>query len=174
MDPYTVQYMSIDDVKTETGKPKKQQSKKKQKRNKPKQKPQTSDNIAEWTNKLWSNYSSLCAEKIRPCVKQPQTQHITLQAPGEDAKNNTSRCGNPGSPQPGSRRSQREAHELQNTIELRTTASEIAAPKPDLDARAKKRRFYEVQLQKTIVLPMQPQHEGTLTQPFTFTFFPNA
>ena len=80
--------MSIDDVKTETRKPKKQQTK--------------SNNIAEWTNKLWSNYSSLCAKKIRPCVKQPQTQHIILQEPGEDAKNKTSRCGNPGSPQPGS------------------------------------------------------------------------
>ena len=32
--------------------------------------------------------------------------------------------------------------ELRNTIELRTTASEIVAPKPDLDARAKKRRFW--------------------------------
>ena len=32
--------------------------------------------------------------------------------------------------------------ELQNTIELRAMASEIAAPKPDLDARAKKRRFW--------------------------------
>ena len=32
--------------------------------------------------------------------------------------------------------------ELQNTIELRATALEIVAPKPDdLDARAKKRRF---------------------------------
>ena len=31
--------------------------------------------------------------------------------------------------------------ELQNTIELRATASEIIAPKPDLDARAKKKRF---------------------------------
>ena len=31
--------------------------------------------------------------------------------------------------------------ELQSTIELRTTASEIVAPKPGLDARAKKRRF---------------------------------
>ena len=32
--------------------------------------------------------------------------------------------------------------ELQNTIELRASASEIVAPKPDdLDARAKKRRF---------------------------------
>ena len=30
---------------------------------------------------------------------------------------------------------------LRNTIELRATASEIAAPKPDLDAKAKKRRF---------------------------------
>ena len=32
--------------------------------------------------------------------------------------------------------------ELQSTIELRATASEIVAPKPDLDARAKKRRFW--------------------------------
>ena len=31
--------------------------------------------------------------------------------------------------------------ELQNTIELRATPSEIVASKPDLDARAKKRRF---------------------------------
>ena len=29
----------------------------------------------------------------------------------------------------------------QNTIEIRATGSEIAAPKPDLDAKAKKRRF---------------------------------
>ena len=92
--------------------------------------------------------------------------------------------------------------ELQNTIELRATGSEIAGPKPDLDARAKKKTIlkhflkgflegkslapkwrksadkslsqpscshsntiYEVQLQKTIVLRMQPQHEATLTQP---------
>ena len=31
---------------------------------------------------------------------------------------------------------------LRNTIKLRATASEIAAPKPDLDAKAKKRRFW--------------------------------
>ena len=31
--------------------------------------------------------------------------------------------------------------ELKNTIELRATGSEIAAPKPDLDAKAKKKRF---------------------------------
>ena len=31
--------------------------------------------------------------------------------------------------------------ELQNTIELRAMASEIVAPKPDLDARAKKDAF---------------------------------
>jgi len=31
--------------------------------------------------------------------------------------------------------------ELQNTRELRATASEIAAPKPDLDAKAEKIRF---------------------------------
>ena len=32
--------------------------------------------------------------------------------------------------------------ELRNTLELRATASKIAAPKPDLDAKAKKRRFW--------------------------------
>ena len=32
--------------------------------------------------------------------------------------------------------------ELQSTRELRAMASEIVAPKPDLDARAKKRRFW--------------------------------
>ena len=32
--------------------------------------------------------------------------------------------------------------ELQNAIELRATGSETAAPKPDLDAKAKKRRFW--------------------------------
>ena len=93
--------------------------------------------------------------------------------------------------------------ELQNTIELRATGSEIAGPKPDLDARAKKRRFeallegflkgkslapkwrkfadkslsqpscshsntiYEVQLQKTVVLRMQPKEKATLAIPFT-------
>ena len=31
--------------------------------------------------------------------------------------------------------------ELQNTIELRATASETAAPRPDLAAKAEKRRF---------------------------------
>ena len=31
--------------------------------------------------------------------------------------------------------------ELQNTKELRATASEIAAPQPDLDAKTRKRRF---------------------------------
>ena len=92
--------------------------------------------------------------------------------------------------------------ELQNTIELRATGSEIAATKPDLDAKAKKKTIlkhflkgflkgkslapkwrksadkslsqpscshsntiYEVQLQKTIVLRMQPWQEATLTQP---------
>ena len=33
--------------------------------------------------------------------------------------------------------------ELQNTIELRATASEIVAPKPDLDARAEKKDDFE-------------------------------
>ena len=94
--------------------------------------------------------------------------------------------------------------ELRNTIELRATASETAAPKPDGSRRQSEKntilkhflkRFfkgkllapklrksadkslsqpscsysntiYNVQLQKTIVLHMQPRHEATLTQPF--------
>ena len=90
--------------------------------------------------------------------------------------------------------------ELQNTIELRATGSEIAAPKPSRRQSEKKtilkhflkgflegkslaskwrksadksmsqpscshsNTIYEIQLQKTIVLRMQPQHEATLTQ----------
>ena len=89
--------------------------------------------------------------------------------------------------------------ELQNPKELRATASEIAAPKPDLDAKAKKKTIlkhflkgfcegkslapkwkksadkslwqpscshsntiYDVQLQKRIVLRMQPRCQATL------------
>ena len=93
--------------------------------------------------------------------------------------------------------------ELQNTIELRATASEIVAPKPDGSRRQSEKKtilkhflkgflegkslvpkwrkfadksmsqpscshsntIYQIQLQKTIVLRMQPQHEATLTQP---------
>ena len=94
--------------------------------------------------------------------------------------------------------------ELQNTIELRATGSEIAGPKPDVDARAQKKTIlkhflkgflegkslapkwrksadkslsqpscnhsntiYGVQLQKTIVLRMQPKEKATLAIPFT-------
>ena len=90
--------------------------------------------------------------------------------------------------------------ELQNTIELRATGSEIAASKPDGSRRQSEKktilkhflkgflegkslapkwrksankslsqpscshsnRIYEIQLQKTIVLPMQPQHRSNL------------
>ena len=92
--------------------------------------------------------------------------------------------------------------ELQNTIELRATASEIVAPKPGSRRQSEKKTIlkhflkeflegkslapkwrksanksmsqpscshsntiYEIQLQKTIVLRMQPQHAATLTQP---------
>ena len=95
--------------------------------------------------------------------------------------------------------------ELQNTIELRATGSEIAAPKPDGSRRQSEKKtilkhflkgflkrkslapkwrksadkslsqpscshsntIYEVQLQKTIVLRMQPKEEATLAIPFT-------
>ena len=51
--------------------------------------------------------------------------------------------------------------ELQNTIELRTTASEIVAPKPDLDARAKKddfeALFKRIFRRKDRLAPVAPQ-----------------
>ena len=93
--------------------------------------------------------------------------------------------------------------ELQNTIELRAMASEIAAPKPDGSRRQSDKKtilkhflkgilkgkllapklrksadnslsqpwcshsntIYDLQLQKTIVLRMQPLRQATLTQP---------
>ena len=93
--------------------------------------------------------------------------------------------------------------ELQNTIEVRATVSEIAPPKPDGSRRQSRKKtilkhflkgflkgklllwklrkstrkslsqpgcshsntIYDVQLQKTIVLRMQPRHRATLTQP---------
>ena len=95
--------------------------------------------------------------------------------------------------------------ELQNTIELRATGSEIAGPKPDGSPRQSEKKtilkhflkgflegkslapkwrkfadkslsqpscshsntIYEVQLQKTIVLRMQPKEKATLAIPFT-------
>ena len=94
--------------------------------------------------------------------------------------------------------------ELQNTIDLHATASEIAAPKPNESRRQSRKKtilkhfvkgflegkllppklrksadkslsqpgcshsitIYNLQLQKTIVLRMQPPHQATLTQPF--------
>ena len=93
--------------------------------------------------------------------------------------------------------------ELQSTIEIRATVSEIAAPKPDRSRRQSRKKMilkhfvkeflkgkllapklrksadkslsqlgcshsntiYDVQLQKTIVLRMQPRHRATLTHP---------
>ena len=93
--------------------------------------------------------------------------------------------------------------ELQNTIEIRATGSEIAAPKPDGSRRQSEKKtilkhflkgflerkslppkwrksadkslsqpscshsntIYEIQLEKTMVLRMQPRHQATLTQP---------
>ena len=94
--------------------------------------------------------------------------------------------------------------ELQNILKRRATVSEIAAPKPDLDASQSRKKttilkhflkwflkgklpapklrtsadrslsqpgcshsntIYDLQLQKTIVLRMQPRHQATLTQP---------
>ena len=64
--------------------------------------------------------------------------------------------------------------ELQNTIELRATASEIVAPKPDLDARAKKKtilkHFLKGFLEGKSLAPkthfVRDFLQNSLTQPF--------
>ena len=60
--------------------------------------------------------------------------------------------------------------ELQNTIELRATASEIVAPKPDLDARAKKRRFWstfekDFEKEKSLAPKWRKSADKSLSQP---------
>ena len=61
-------------------------------------------------------FKAACVLMVGPCVDQTrhrkQKQH-NRKAPGKGAKSKTTRCGNPGSPQPGSRRSQRDAHRAQ-------------------------------------------------------------
>ena len=64
--------------------------------------------------------------------------------------------------------------ELQNTIELRATASETAAPKPDLDAKAAKRRFWSTfwkDLKKNILAPkLRKSADKSLSQPWCSHF----
>ena len=59
--------------------------------------------------------SSLSAEEVGPCIKQTttKTKNITVARARGRCKSKTSRCGNPGSPEPGSRRSQRDTHRAQ-------------------------------------------------------------
>jgi len=58
--------------------------------------------------------------------------------------------------------------ELQNTIELRTTASEIAAAKPDLDAKAKKsfEALFKRTLKGKLLAPkLRKSADKSLSQP---------
>ena len=55
-------------------------------------------------------FKAACVLMVGPCVHQTRhrkQKHHNRKAPGKGAKSKTTRCGNPGSPQPGSRRSQR-------------------------------------------------------------------
>ena len=59
---------------------------------------------------------------------------------------------------------------MHNTIELRATASEIAAPKPDLDTKAKKKDDFEAFLQllfkgKLLALKFRKSANKSLSQP---------
>ena len=55
--------------------------------------------------------------------------------------------------------------ELQNTIEVRAMASEIAAPKPDLDAKATKRRFKRILKGKLLAPNLRKSANKLLSQP---------
>ena len=60
--------------------------------------------------------------------------------------------------------------ELQNTIELRATASDIAAPKPDLDAKAEKKtvlmHFLQGFLEGKLLVPkLRKSADKSLSQP---------
>ena len=70
----------------------------------------------------------------------------------------------------GAATTMRSAHtELRNTIELRATASEIAVPKPDLDAKAEKKilkHFLNGLLQGKLLAPkLRKSANKSLSQP---------
>ena len=117
MDPYTVQ-ISVH-IRWRHCKGKKHENKQKtQKQNKQtkhqtqtKQKPASS----QWTSSSMRISSSLCAngQALRALNQTPKLKTSQSQGAREGCKKTSTRCGNPGSPQPGSRRSQRDAHRAQ-------------------------------------------------------------
>ena len=93
------------------------------KKPKPNKKPASS----QWTSSSMRISSSLCAN-IEPCVHRARhrnQKHHNCKAPGKGAKNNQCVAETRGPPQPGSRRSQRDAHKT-----LSATISEIWARSP--------------------------------------------
>ena len=62
-----------------------------------------------------ANCSNVCAsDSALHVLKQHRNQKKhNCKAPGKGAKRSSTRCGNPGSPQPGSRRSERDVHSAQ-------------------------------------------------------------
>ena len=61
--------------------------------------------------------------------------------------------------------------ELQNTIELRATASEIVAPKPDLDAILKQKGFLEGKSASEIVAPKPDDLDARAAKKLIFEAF---
>ena len=79
------------------------------------------------------------SEKRKSQKKEDALQYYVRDPAAKD--NSITPCSR-GTKQPDTAITMRSAEtDLQNTIELRAMASEIAAPKPDLDANATKRRF---------------------------------
>ena len=67
------------------------------------------------TDQLYANCSNLCAKDwaLQISKQHQNKKKHTSKAPGKGAKKTSTRCGNPGSTQPGSWRSQRDAHRAQ-------------------------------------------------------------
>ena len=122
MDPYTVRILSMCDgdhtkQKTQNKQTKTTKAQTQQKQNKTKapNKNQEKPTWSQWTNQLYGNCSSLCADgwALHASKQHRHQKNHNCKAPGKGVKRSSTRCGNPGSPQPGSRRSQRDAHRAQ-------------------------------------------------------------
>ena len=79
-----------------------------------KQKPGKTHIVAMDKSALCELKQLMCYRLSLACIETNRNQkNHNCKAPGKGAKRSSTRCGNPESPQPGSRRSQRDAHRAQ-------------------------------------------------------------
>ena len=110
-DPYAVQILSkCDGDHTER---KTEKTTKPTKPN-PKPKPAKKNTKSQWTKSSMRIQQLMCWWLRLACIEATtRTAKTQSKAPERGAEKSSPRCGNPGSPQPGSRRSQRDAYRAQ-------------------------------------------------------------